>query len=93
MTKKLTDEDIDRIAERTDADLDPLAQQIDRGESPQLPVRRGRGRPPVGSGPSLPLRVRVEPELRHAVDERARAEHTSTSDIVRQALRRYLNAS
>jgi predicted transcriptional regulator len=37
--------------------------------------------------------VRLEPELRQALDDRARQEHTSMSDIVRRALRRFLAAS
>jgi hypothetical protein len=48
------------------------------------------GRPAVGSGPAKALAVRLDPELRMALDERAAVEHTTASDVVRDALRRYL---
>jgi predicted transcriptional regulator len=92
MTKKRTDAQLDEIAEKTERDLDHLADQLDREERLDLTVRR-RGRPSMGAEPSEPLRVRLEPELKEALDERAKQEHTSTSDIVRQALRRFLEAS
>jgi predicted transcriptional regulator len=44
----------------------------------------------MGSGPAETLPVRLEPELRQALDDRAAAEHTSASDVVRRALRQYL---
>ena len=53
-------------------------------------LRRRPGRPAMGSAPAEALPVRVDPELRRAVDERATAEHTTASDVVREALRRYL---
>ncbi|MFI5045459.1 MAG: ribbon-helix-helix protein, CopG family [Acidimicrobiia bacterium] len=39
------------------------------------------------------LPVRLDPELRKALDDRAVAEHTTASDVVREALRRYLKVS
>jgi predicted transcriptional regulator len=39
------------------------------------------------------LPVRLDPELRKALDERAAAERTTASDVVRSALRRYLKVS
>jgi predicted transcriptional regulator len=47
----------------------------------------------MGSGPADALPVRLDPELRRAVDERAAAEHTSSSEVVRNALRRYLKTA
>ena len=44
----------------------------------------------MGSGPAEPLPVRLDPELRKAVDDRAANGHTTASDVVREALRRYL---
>jgi hypothetical protein len=55
-------------------------------------LRRRPGRPAMGSGPAETFPVRLEPELRKALDERAAAEHTTASDVVRDALRRYLEA-
>jgi hypothetical protein len=56
-------------------------------------LRRRPGRPPMGSGPADTLPVPLEAELRKAVDDRAARDHTSVSDVVREALRRYLKVS
>jgi hypothetical protein len=53
-------------------------------------LRRRPGRPPMGSGPADALPVRLDPELRKALDDRAAAEQTTASDVVREALRRHL---
>jgi metal-responsive CopG/Arc/MetJ family transcriptional regulator len=37
--------------------------------------------------------VRLDPELREELTERARSEGTTTSEIIRAALRRYLRAA
>jgi Arc/MetJ-type ribon-helix-helix transcriptional regulator len=34
--------------------------------------------------------VRLDPELRQAVGKRAASDHTTASEVVREALRRYL---
>jgi predicted transcriptional regulator len=34
----------------------------------------------------------LDPELRRLLDERAATDHTTASDVVREALRRYLKA-
>ena len=91
MTPKLTDSELDQLAQRTELDLDQLAGQLDQGDTPPpVVVRRGRGRPTIGSAAAQPMRLRLEPELRQAVAERARAEGTNDSEIVRRALRQYL---
>jgi len=84
------EQELDRLAERTALDLDRLAEQLNRDEAPVVHVRRGRGRPPLGSVAAEPMRLRLEPELRQAVTERAQAEGTNDSEIVRRALRQYL---
>lgn len=56
-------------------------------------LRRRPGRPAMGSGPAESLPVRLDPELRKALDDRASAEQTTASDVVREALRRYLKVS
>lgn len=88
MTRR-TDQELDQLSERTELDLDRLAEQLDQGEEPAVHVRR-RGRPPLGSSAAQPMRLRLEPELRQAVTERAQAEGTNDSEIVRRALRQYL---
>jgi hypothetical protein len=77
--------------ELTDDVLDKLAAQAEAGLD-VTNLRRRPGRPSMGSGPADSLPVRLDPELRRAVDERAAAEHTTASDVVREALRRYLRA-
>jgi hypothetical protein len=76
----LTDDDIQRLADEAEAGCDP-SQLRPRG-----------GRPLMGSAPAVVVPVRLDPELRAAVDARAKAEHTSTSDIIREALRQFLEA-
>jgi hypothetical protein len=77
---ELTEEVLDRMASEAEAGLD-LSK-----------LRRRPGRPAMGSGPADTLPVRLDPELRKAVDERAVADHTTASDVVREALRSYLKA-
>jgi len=47
----------------------------------------------LGSGPSEIVPVRLDPELKRAVDARAEAEHRSASEIIREALRRFLDVA
>ena len=44
----------------------------------------------MGSAPAEVVPVRLDPELRAAVEARASADRTSTSEIIREALRRFL---
>jgi predicted transcriptional regulator len=37
--------------------------------------------------------VRLDPELRRALDDRAAADHTTASEVIRKALRRFLKVS
>ena len=92
MTEKRTHVRSKSDTELTDEVLNKLAQQAEDG----LDVTRLRprpGRPAMGSGPAETLPVRLDPELRHAVDERAAADHTTASEVVREALRQYLAAN
>lgn len=76
----------------TDENLQKMADEAEAGVD-VTKLRRRPGRPLMGSGPAGTLPVRLEPELRKAVDDRAAREHTSASDVVREALRRYLKMS
>lgn len=53
-------------------------------------LRPRRGRPPIGSAAADPFPVRLDPELRRALDDRAAADDTTASEVIRQALRRFL---
>lgn len=76
---ELTEEVLDLMAEDAEAGLDVTR------------LRRRPGRPAVGSAPAETLPVRLDPELRHALHERA-ADDTTVSEVVREAPRRYLKA-
>ena len=79
----LTDEELDALAaevEKTDYDIEAL-----KG--------RRRGRPAMGSAPADVVAVRLAPEMRSAIEARAAAEDTTTSEIIREALRRYLEVA
>lgn len=54
---------------------------------------RVRGRPRMGSAPAKSFPVRLDPDLRAALDVRAAEEERPAAEVVREALRRYLAAS
>ena len=93
----MTDKDIHRTdSGRTlsDDELDRLAVEAKETayDVEALKARR-RGRPPMGSGPADVVPVRIDPELRAAIEARAETDHTTTSEIIRQAIRRYLHVA
>ena len=75
----------------TDADIEQLAAEAATTDDDVEAVkRRRRGRPLIGSAPAEVVPVRLDPELRAAVEARATADHTTTSEVIREALRRFL---
>ena len=81
--RTLTDEEIDALSTEvaeTDHDVEALKT-------------RRRGRPSMGSGPADVVPVRIDPELRAAIEARAEAEQTTTSEIIREAIRRFLEVA
>lgn len=82
--RTLSNAELDAIAaevESTDYDVETLKQQ------------RKPGRPAMGSGPAEVVPVRIDPELRAAIEERAEAESTTTSAVIREALRKFLDVA
>jgi len=76
-----------------DEDLvDELAAKAEHGYDIDEILRRRGGRPPIGSGPATVESVRLDPELRRALAERAERDQESTSSVIRNALRQYLEA-
>nr|WP_307873918.1 MULTISPECIES: ribbon-helix-helix domain-containing protein [unclassified Frankia] len=72
--------------------IDELAAEAETGYDVAALRRRG-GRRPLGSAPGEVVPVRLEPELREALTARARADHTNASDVIRQALRAWLDVA
>ena len=81
--KRLTDAEIEAIAE----DIEATTYDIEA-----LKTRR-RGRPAMGTGPAEVVPVRLDPELRAAIEARAQAEQKTTSELIREALRRFLDVA
>ena len=78
----------------TDADIDALAEEVETTDYDvdKLKTRR-RGRPAMGSGPADVVPVRIDPELKAAIEARAEADHTTTSEIIREAFRKFLDVA
>lgn len=73
------DDDFWRRAEKkADAGLDPSR------------LRRRVGHTTLGIDPAGLTAVRLPPEVRRALDDRAAEEHTSTSEVLRRSLEGYL---
>jgi hypothetical protein len=56
-------------------------------------LRRRGGRPPMGAAAASVESVRLDPALSQALRQRAEQEGRTNSDLIRAALRRYLQAS
>lgn len=78
---ELTEEVLNRMADEAEAGLDVSK------------LRRRPGRPAMGSGPASSVPVRLDPELRAALDQRAEIDKTTASHVMRDALRHYLKVS
>ncbi len=77
--KPITNELVDQLAERAEGGLDVDAT-----------LARRRGRPPIGGAAASVESVRLDPELREALAERAQRDGESASAVIRKALHRYL---
>jgi predicted transcriptional regulator len=47
----------------------------------------------MGSGPAEVVPVRIDPELKAAIEARAAADDTTTSEVIREAIRRFLDVA
>ena len=94
MTQKKKTYGTTRSGRTIDDDLvDELVEKAERGYDVDEILRRRGGRPPIGSGRASVESVRLDPELRRALAERAERDQESTSAVIRKALRNYLKAS
>jgi predicted HicB family RNase H-like nuclease len=74
----------------TDDLVDRLAAEAEQGYDVAA-LRGRRGRPPLGSAPAAVVPVRLDPELRAALAARAEADDVSASEVIRRALRAWLD--
>ena len=77
----------------TDTLIEELATKAEAGFDVEEILRRRGGRPLIGSAAASVESVRLDPELSRALRERAEHDGRTNSDVIRDALRRYLEAS
>jgi hypothetical protein len=79
----------------SDAEIERLAAEAQAGyDVDALIARRGRrGRPTLGTTAASVESVRLDPELRSQLLQRASSEGSTPSEVIREALRRYLHAA
>lgn len=79
----------------TDELIEQLADEAERGyDVDELIARRGtRGRPRLGVEKSTVESVRLDPELKDRLVRRAEDEGVPVSEVIRDALNNYLEAS
>jgi hypothetical protein len=77
----------------TDELVNKLSATAETGLDVEEILRRRGGRPPMGSAPAGVESVRLDPELRQALTQRASRDHETTSAVIRKALRQYLKVA
>lgn len=74
--------------------VEKLADEAEEGyDLDGIRHRRAGGRPAMGSGPASVESVRLDPELKKELLLRASRDGVSVSEVIRQALRTYVQAS
>jgi Ribbon-helix-helix protein, copG family len=76
-----------------DAMVEALADEAEAGYDVAELRRRQGGRPSMGTAPASVESVRLDPDLKRDLLLRAAAEGTSVSEVIRRALREYVQAS
>ena len=74
----------------TEADIAHMVAEAEVGYDVAT-LRPGVGRPPMGSGPAEVVLVRLDPEMRAAVEVHAAADGITAGEVIREALRRFLH--
>ncbi len=74
----------------TEAHIDHMAAEAELGYDVAT-LRPGVGRPPTGSDPAEVVLVRLDPEMRAAVEAHAAADGITAGEVIREALRRFLH--
>lgn len=78
--------------ELTEELIAEYVKEAEEGYDVDEMLERRRGRPPIGNGPATVESVRIDPELKQMLDERAERDGETPSAIIRDALRSYLLA-
>jgi hypothetical protein len=78
-----------RFVELTRQATAPMASEAERDPGSINLGRRSRDSA-IGSAPAEGPLIRLTPELRRALEQRAATDNTTPSEIVHEALRRYL---
>ena len=75
--------------------IETLADEAQAGyDVDELVARRGRrGRPRLGKGRSSVESVRLDPEMKRQLTDRASEEGVTASEVIREALRQHLQTS
>lgn len=74
--------------------IETLADEAEVGyDLNEIRRRRAGGRPAMGSGPASVESVRLDPELKKELLLRASRDGVSVSEVIREALRTYVQAS
>jgi hypothetical protein len=77
----------------TKEQIDDLSERAEDGFDVDEIIRRHGGRPAMGTAAASVESVRLDPQLRDALRERAEREGRTNSELIREALRRFLEAS
>lgn len=77
----------------TDELVEAMADEAERGYDVEGLLQQRRGRRTMGSAAASVESVRLDPELKRDLLMRAAREGTSVSDLIRTAIRQYLQAS
>ena len=72
----------------TDEMIQEWADEAERGDD--VDVLKKRGRRPIGDGAARVVPVRMDDSLVAAVDQRAKKDGTSRSEIIRSAVRAFV---
>lgn len=73
----------------TGNEIDRLAREAEIGYDTGS-LRRAGGRKPIGSAAARVVPVRLDPELDAALRRRAASDHSTASDVIRDALHAWL---
>jgi hypothetical protein len=76
----------------TDGDIEKMSVVLESKDTDVKALKlRKRGRPCKGTGPADVVPVRLDAQLRKAIELRAAKDHVTSSDVIRRALKDLLH--